>query len=115
VPKAKEELHYFLRGLAPGRKTDLFTAVNAGLTLLKKRLEEKQKAGEPIREALTMIVVSDGRDNLAKTPPEIVAERIERLDLKHCVVDSVLLGGEDNAFMRALAGRTGGHYVAAPR
>lgn len=114
-PKAKEDLHFFLRGLAPGHKTDLFTAVNAGLTLLKKRLEEKQKAAEPVREALTMIVVSDGRDNLAKTPPEVVAERIDRLDLKHCVVHAVLLGDEDNAFMRALAAKTGGHYLPAPR
>jgi uncharacterized protein with von Willebrand factor type A (vWA) domain len=115
LPKAKEELHFFLRGLAPGRKSDVYTPVNAGLALIKKRLEEKQAAGEPIREAITLIVVSDGRDNMAKTPPDVIAERLERLDLKHCVVDAVLVGGEDNPFMRALAARTGGHYVVTPR
>jgi len=113
TPRAKEDLHLFLRGIVAGRKTDLFTPVNAGLELIKKRLEEKRAAGEPVREAITLVVASDGRDNTARTPPEVLAERLERLDLAHCVVHAILLGGEDNPFMRALAARTGGHYVPA--
>jgi hypothetical protein len=115
TPRAKEDLHLFLRGIAAGSRTDLFTPVNAGLELIRKRVEQKRAAGEPIREAVTLIVVSDGRDNTARTPPEVLAERLERLDLAHCVVHAVVLGGEDHPFMRALARRTGGHYLAAPR
>ncbi len=113
TPRAKEDLHLFLRGIAPGRRTDLFTPVNAGLQLIKKRLEEKQTAGEPVREAVTLIVASDGRDNTARTPPEVLAERLDRLDLTHCVIHAIVLGGEDHPFMRALAERTGGHYLPA--
>jgi HEAT repeat protein len=115
TPRAKEDLHLFLRGIAPGKRTDLFTPVNAGLEMVKRRLEEKRAAGEPVREAVTLVVVSDGRDNAARTPPEVLAERIERLDLSHAVIHAVVLGGEDHPFMRALARRTGGHYLLAPR
>ena len=115
TPRAKEDLHLFLRGLAPGRKSDVYTPVNAGLELVRKRIAEKQLAGEPIREAVTLIVVSDGRDNVSKTPPQVIAERLERLDLKHAVVHALVLGGVDHPFMRALAERTGGHYLPVPR
>jgi hypothetical protein len=115
TPRAKEDLHLFLRGIAAGRKTDLFAAVNTGLELLRRRVEQKRSAGEPIREAVTLIVVSDGRDNTASIPPEVLAERLDRLDLAHGVVHAIVLGGDDHPFMRALARRTGGHYLAAPR
>lgn len=115
LPRAKEDLHFFLRGLAPGRKSDVYTPVHVGLDLVKKRLAEKQALGEPVREAVTLIVVSDGRDNMAKTPPALIAERLERLDLAHAVVHALVLGGEDNPFMRALAERTGGRYLPVMR
>jgi HEAT repeat protein len=116
TPRAKEDLHLFLRGIASGRRTDLFTPLNAGLEMVRRRLEEKRAAGEPVREAVSLVVVSDGRDNAARTPPEVLSERIERLDLAHAVIHAVVLGGEDHPFMRALARRTGGHYIlSAPR
>lgn len=115
TPRAKEDLHLFLRGLAAGRRSDVYTPVNMGLELVKKRLEEKQRAGEPVREAVTLVVVSDGRDNVARTPPQVIAERLERLDVRHAVVHALVLGAQDHPFMRALAQRTGGHYLPVAR
>lgn len=114
TPRAKEALHLFLRSVAPGRSTDLYTALLAGLGLQRRRLEELQAAGTPPPEAIALVLASDGRDTSARTPPEVVAERLERLDLARTVVHAVVLGGVDHPLMRALARRTGGHHVLVP-
>ncbi|MFM8979368.1 MAG: HEAT repeat domain-containing protein [Planctomycetia bacterium] len=114
TPRAKEALHLFLRSVAPGRSTDLYTALLAGLGLQRRRLEDLQAAGTPPPEAIALVLASDGRDTSARTPPEVVAERLERLDLARTVVHAVVLGGVDHPLMRALARRTGGHHVLVP-
>lgn len=114
TPRAKEALHLFLRSVAPGRSTDLYTALLAGLGLQRRRLEELQAQGRAPPEAIALVLASDGRDTSARTPPEVVAERLERLDLARAVVHAVVLGGVDHPLMRALARRTGGHHVVVP-
>ncbi len=111
TPANKAELAKFLRGIVPGKRTDVFTPLNAGLQILRRRLDEKTKAGEPFREAAAMIVVSDGVENTARTPPRVVEDKLERLDLTHAVVHAIVLGGKDSPLLLALARRAGGHYL----
>ena len=40
----------------------------------------EKDAREPFREPVTMVMVSDGQDNMKSVPPRIVAEKIDRLD-----------------------------------
>ena len=115
TPASKANLALFLRGVTPGKRTDVFTPINAGLQILKRRVEEKQKAGEPFREPVTMIVASDGRDNMAKTPVSVIEERLDRLDLANTVVHAIVLGGVESPVMRWLAHKTGGHYIPVER
>jgi hypothetical protein len=75
---------------------------------------EKAAAKEPFAEPVTMFVVSDGQENVRRTPGEVVGESLERLDLSHAVVHAVVVGGRDNALMQALARRGGGRYVLLP-
>lgn len=113
TPAHKAELARFLRGIEPGKKTDVFTPLNAGLQIVRRRLEAKQKAGEPIREAITMIVVSDGVETHRQTPPSVVADKLDRLDPEHTVIHAVALGSKVSPLMMELARRGGGHYVQA--
>jgi hypothetical protein len=113
TPAHKGELATFLRGIKPGKRTDVLTPLNAGLQILRRRLEEKEKAGEPFREAAAMIVVSDGVETTARTPPHVVEDKLDRLDLAHAVVHAVVLGGRDSLLLHTLARRAGGHYVLA--
>ena len=114
TPKHKAELRYFLRGLVPGKRTDVFTPLHAGIQIARKRIAAKKAAGEPFRTPVTMIAVSDGRDNMAKTPPHIVDDKLDRLDLEHAVVHAIVLGAKDSPLMHALARRGGGHYLRVP-
>ena len=113
TPENKAELALFLRAIEPGRKTDLFTPLNAGLQIVRRRVAEKEQAGEPIREAVTMIVVSDGVETHRQTPPAVVADKLDRLDPVHTVVHAVALGSKPSPLMMQLARRGGGHYVQA--
>ena len=94
TPQHKGELAYFLRGIAPGKKTDVFTPVHAGLQLVRKRVEQKEAAGEAFRTPVSLIVVSDGRNNVDRTPPHIVADKLDRLDLSRTVVHAIVVGGQ---------------------
>jgi hypothetical protein len=113
-PRNKEDLGKFLRGLQPGRRTDVFTPLNAGLTILAHRVAAKRAAHEVFREPVTMITVSDGQGNLAVTPPRVVASKLAQLDPALTVLHAVVLGTRDSPLLRALALRGGGHYVRAP-
>ena len=110
-PANKEDLGKFLRGLKPGRRTDVYTPLNAGLKILDHRVRAKQEAEEPIREAIAMITVSDGQNNMNAMPPRIVADKIDRLDPAATVLHSVVLGTKDSALMAAIARLGGGHYL----
>ena len=112
-PTNKEDLVKFLRGLKPGRKTDVYTPLNAGLKILEHRVRAKQEAGEPIREAVAMITVSDGQNNMNAMPPRVVADKIDRLDQSATVLHSVVLGTKDSALMAAIARLGSGHYIRA--
>ncbi len=110
TPENKADLALFLRAIEPGKKTDVFTPLNAGLQIVRRRVLEKVKAGEPIREAVTMIVVSDGRETSSSTPPRVVEDKLARLDPRNTVVDVVDIGKGSRLLME-LARRTGGFYV----
>jgi hypothetical protein len=115
TPAVKADLARFLRGIAPGKRTDVFTPIHVGLQILRRRAEAKTLAGEPFREPVTMIVASDGRDNMAKTPVAVIEEKLDRLDLASTVVHAIVLGGGESPVMRWLARRTGGHYIPVER
>ncbi len=110
-PTNKEDLAKFLRGLAPGRKTDVYTPLNAGLKILDRRVQAKQKAKEPFRAPVTMITVSDGQDNMAAMPPRIIADKLDRLDPALSVLHCIVLGTKESPLMAAIARLGGGHYV----
>ncbi|MHC5011485.1 MAG: VWA domain-containing protein, partial [Planctomycetota bacterium] len=114
TPAHKAELAFFLRGIEPGSRTDVFTPLNAGLQLVRDRVAMKEAAGEPFREAVTMIVVSDGVETAGGTPPHVVEEKLDRLDATHTVVHAVTLGGKGSPLMAELARRGGGHYLVIP-
>jgi len=113
TPTHKEDLMKFLRGLKPGRRTDVYTGLNHGLTILAKRVKAKREAKEPIREAIAMITVSDGQHNRNALPPRVVADKIDRLDPEATVLHSVVLGTKDSPLMAGLARLGGGHYLRA--
>ena len=110
-PANKEDLVKFLRGLKTGRKTDVYTPLNAGLKIVDHRIRAKMEAKEVFREPVTMITVSDGKDNVAAVPPRVVADKLERLDPRYAVLHSVVVGGKDSPLMEAIARLTGGHYL----
>ncbi|MDF1700532.1 MAG: VWA domain-containing protein [Planctomycetota bacterium] len=114
-PLNKEDLILFLRGLEPGRSTDVYTSLNAGLAILDHRVKAKQKAKEPFREPVTMITVSDGRDNMAALPPRVVADKLDRLDPALTVLHSIVLGSKPSPLMKAIATRGGGHCLYPKR
>jgi hypothetical protein len=111
TPARKAELAHFVRGIKPGKRTDLFTPLNAGLQIVHRRLAAKEEAGEPIREAIAMIVVSDGVETARQTPPAVVADKLDRLDPARTVVHAVALGSRGSLLLYDLARRGGGHYV----
>jgi len=115
TPANKEDLRKFLRGIAPGKRTDVFTPLNAGLALVERRVREKHEAGEAFLTPVAMVVVSDGEGNVQATPPRVVADRLDRLDPARTVVHAVVLGSKDNALMAQLAHMGGGHYLRASR
>ena len=113
TPANKADLSLFMRGIETGRKTDVFTPLNAGLQILNRRLEQREASGEVLREAVTMIVVSDGKETSRQTPPNYVADKLDRLDPAQTVVHAVVLGGKGSRLMADLARRGGGHYIHA--
>jgi hypothetical protein len=114
TPDNKEKLAFFLKGLGPGSKTDVFTAFNAGLKILQHRVEERKANGDEAREPATLIAVSDGHNNVKSVPFEVVEEKLDRLDLENTVVHSVVLGGKPSRLMKMLATYGGGHYILVP-
>jgi len=114
-PTNKEDLGKFLRGLAPGRRTDVYSPINAGLKILERRVQAKRTANEVFREPVTMITVSDGRDNMAAMPPRIIADKLDRLDPATSVLHCVVLGARESPLMAALARLGGGHYLRAEK
>lgn len=115
TPRAKEELLFFLKGLEPGRKSDVFTAFNAGLRIVQKRLEEVDAAKETLPAPATLIAVSDGNDNVGGVPLHVIEDRLDRLDLERTVVHSVVLGGKRSRIMEMLATYGGGHLIPVAR
>jgi hypothetical protein len=113
TPAHKADLGLFMRGIETGRKTDVFTPLNAGLQILNRRVEQREASGEPLREAVTMIVVSDGKETSRQTPPSFVVDKLDRLDPAKTVVHAVVLGGRGSRLMADLARRGGGHYIHA--
>lgn len=114
TPAHKADLARFVRGIPRGKRTDVMTPLNAGLAIVARRVAARRAAGEPAPEPVTMIVLSDGQENLRATPGDVVGEKLERLDLAHAVVHAIVLGGRDNAFMAAVARRAGGVYRVVP-
>lgn len=114
TPAAKAELDRFVRGIPRGHRTDIMTPLNAGLAIVRRRIEAKVAAKEGFVEPVTMIVVSDGQENVRATPGESVGDKLDMLDLTHAVVHAIVVGGRDNALMAALARRAGGRYVVVP-
>ncbi len=114
-PLNKEDLIKFLRGLKPGRQTDVYTPLNYGLKILDHRVKAKQQANETFREPVTMITVSDGQNNMKALPPRVIADKLDRLDPVTSVVHSVVLGTKDSPLMQAVARLGGGHYIRAER
>lgn len=114
TPENKSDLVLFLRSVRPGRRTDVFTPLNAGLQIVKRRTEALQAAGEPIREAIALIMVSDGQDTAGAIPPHVVEDKLSRLDPANTVVHAVTVGGSGSRLMAELARRGGGHYVIVP-
>jgi Mg-chelatase subunit ChlD len=114
TPAAKEDLARFVRGLARGKRTDVMTPLNAGLQIVRRRVEARIAAKEPAGERATMVVVSDGQENVRATPGEHVGDKLDRLDLAHAVVHAVVLGGRDSPLLAALARRGGGTYRVVP-
>jgi len=110
-PANKEDLVKFLRGLKPGRRTDVYTPLNAGLKIVELRVQAKQAAHEVFHEPVTMITVSDGRDNMAALPPRVLAEKLDRLDPALSVLHCVVLGDKESPLMAAIARLGGGHYL----
>jgi hypothetical protein len=114
TPTHKADLARFVRGIPRGKRTDVMTPLNAGLAIVAKRIAARQAAKEPAPEPVTMVVVSDGQENVRSTPGDAVGDKLERLDLSHAVVHALVLGGKDNALMAALARRAGGVYRVVP-
>jgi hypothetical protein len=113
TPEAKEDLARFVRGIGRGKRTDVMTPLNAGLQIVRRRVEARLAAKEG-GEPATMVVVSDGQENVRATPGEAVGDKLDRLDLEHAVVHAVVLGGRDSPLLRALARRGGGRYLVVP-
>ncbi len=114
TPENKEKLALYLRSLVPGRRTDVYSAFNAGLRIVQRRVEEKKAKGETLREAAALIAVSDGQDNMGKTPIDRIEEKLDRLDLENSVVHAVVLGGKHSGLMHLLAKYGGGEYIVVP-
>jgi Mg-chelatase subunit ChlD len=111
TPAAKQELALFVRGIGRGKRTDVMTPLNAGLAIVRRRVAERAAAKEPAPEPVTMVVVSDGQENVRGTPGEVVGDKLDRLDLSQSVVHAICVGGRGSALMEALARRAGGLYV----
>lgn len=113
-PANKSEFARYVRGLGRGKRTDVMTALNAGLGIVKRRVDAKREAHESYSEPVTMVVVSDGQENLRTTPGVVVGDHLDRLDLSHAVIHAIVVGGKENALMVALARRGGGTYRVVP-
>lgn len=112
-PTNKEDLAMFLRGVEPGRKTDVYTALNAGLKIVDHRVKAKQKAKEVFREPVTMVVVSDGQDNMSARARDYLWGKLDLLDPTVTVLHSLILGSKDSKLLYRIAQRGGGHYLRA--
>ncbi|MFV1959856.1 MAG: VWA domain-containing protein, partial [Planctomycetota bacterium] len=114
TPANKAALALFLRGIERGQRTDVFTPLNAGIRIVSRRLAELREKGEPVREAVTMIIVSDGRETSKHTPPSVVEDKLSRLDPAHTVIHAIAIGGRGSRLLAQIARRAGGHYIAVP-
>jgi HEAT repeat protein len=114
TPAAKDELAKFVRGIGRGSRTDIMTPLNAGLAMVRRRVAERVAAKDPAPEPVTMVVVSDGQENVKGTPGEVVGDKLDRLDLSQSVVHAICVGGRGSVLMEALARRAGGFYVVVP-
>lgn len=114
TPAAKSEFSRYVKGIGRGKRTDVMTALLTGLGVVKQRVEAKRAAKETFVEPVTMVVVSDGQENVRSTPGEVVGDRLDRLDLVNTVVHAVVVGGKDSALLAALARRGGGSYRVVP-
>ena len=94
-PTHKADLARFVRGIPRGKRTDVMTPLNAGLAIVAKRVAARLAERTPAPEPVTMVVVSDGQENVRSTPGDAVGDKLERLDLSHAVVHALVLGGKD--------------------
>jgi HEAT repeat protein len=114
TPTAKGELARWVKSFGRGKRTDVLTAVHTGLSIVTRRAAEKKAAGAPSDEPATLVVVSDGRENLRATPTEALDARLDRLDLARVVIHAIVVGGKDSALLAALARRGAGTYRVVP-
>ena len=112
-PANKEDLALFLRGLEPGNSTDVYSAINAGLKIVDHRVKAKQEAKEVFREPVTMVVVSDGQDNVASRSRDYLWDKLDLLDPNLTVLHTLVLGSKDSRILRKIAHQSGGHYLRA--
>ena len=114
TPENKADLAKFVRGIPRGKHTDVMTPLNAGLQIVRNRVEARRQAKETAIPRVQMFVVSDGLENARATPGEAVGEKLDRIDFSQAVVHAIVVGGRDNGLMAALARRGGGRYVVLP-
>ena len=119
TPQNKEDLANFLRGVKPGKRTEAFLPLLAGVEIVRKRVKAKEEAHDPFRTPVALIAVSDGwqtvQDKLLPQRRQAMWDKVERLDPAHTVVHSIVLGKKDSRLMYELANRGGGHYIRAER
>lgn len=113
TPMNKEDLALFLRGLEPGNSTDVYSAINAGLKIVDHRVKAKQDAKEVFREPVTMVVVSDGQDNVASRSRDYLWDKLDLLDPNLTVLHTLVLGSKESPILRKIAHQSGGHYLRA--
>ncbi len=111
TPTNKAALAMFLRGIKPGKRTDVLSPLHAGIQILKKRVEAKKVAKEPFRYPVTLVMVSDGRNNMDKTPFSVIQDKLDRLDMTRTQIHSLVVGASDSKLMFDLARVGGGRYI----
>ena len=105
--------------MKPGKRTEAFLPLLAGVEIVRKRVKAKEEAKDPFRTPVALIAVSDGwqtvQDKLLPQRRQAMWDKIERLDPSHTVVHAIVLGKKDSRLMYELANRGGGHYIRAER
>ena len=111
TPAHKAALAMFLRGIKPGKRTDVLSPLHAGIQILKKRVDAKLKSNQPFRFPVTLVIVSDGRNNMDKTPLSVIRDKLDRLDMTRTQLHALVVGKSNNKFMFELAQLGGGRYI----